>query len=150
MLRPDIGIAHFTEPRQRTHLIALTITRTVTASPCHALRHHSYYILHGVTEFVCEQARTDLTNQSRILLQNSRTLNGNGSTTTSYMFFLKKVHGTSRHEDGAMHTSTHQIHARPAPGTFRRSLLGPRSGTAITGFSTVTGIDSKFRDLRRS
>ena len=47
-------------------------------------------------------------------------------------------------------TSTRWTHARPAPGTGRRSLRGPRSGKATTRFSTVTGIDSKFSDLRRS
>ena len=48
------------------------------------------------------------------------------------------------------HTSTRRIHARPAPGTFRRSLRGPRSGKGTTRLSTVTGIESKFSDLRRS
>ena len=65
-------------------------------------------------------------------------------------FFVKQVHGTGKLGDGTIHTSTRRTHARPAPGTFRRSLRGPRSGTAITGFSTVTGIDSKFSAFRRS
>jgi hypothetical protein len=34
----------------------------------------------------------------------------------------------------AFHTS---IYVRAAPGTFRRSRRGPRSGTAVTGTSTV-------------
>ena len=65
-------------------------------------------------------------------------------------FFVKQVHDTGRVGNGTVHMSTRRTHARPAPGTVRRSLRGPRSGTAITGFSTVTGIDSKFSAFRRS
>ena len=38
----------------------------------------------------------------------------------------------------------------PAPGTFLLSRLGPRSGTAVTGCATFTGIESKLSAWSRS
>lgn len=39
---------------------------------------------------------------------------------------------------------------RPAPGTFFRSRRGARSGTATTGLTTDTGIESKLRESSRA
>ena len=41
-------------------------------------------------------------------------------------------------------------HERPAPGTFRRSRRGPRSGAATVGVTTETWTESKWRAWRRS